>query len=262
VNIPNLSAFKSLAVLGKTFVLANRPELLFGASIAATLASVGLAGKGGYDAGRKVMEAEHPSYDLTKPEKPLELKEKASLTWLCYAPAAISTVGALGATTGLHIVHVSEKKALAQMALGAIEEVKDVAREFEEERNGALSANANKKGVAKMENSDGEIEELFLVRDPVTGRDIWSNAHRIEQAMVDTANLVVGDNASLNNFYEYAGFGRTSHGDEVGWSGALPYVSWTDVNGQPITGVRDDGRPFRGFRFLPDPERDFDNGKP
>ena len=31
-------------------------------------------------------------------------------------------------------------------------------------------------------------------------------------------------------------------------------VAWHDENGQPISGVRDDGRPYRGFRFRTPPE--------
>lgn len=256
MKIPNL---KGLAGVAKTFVMANRPELLFGTSIAATLGSVVLAAKGGYDAGQKVMEAEHPSYDLTKPEVPMDLKQKAQLTWLCYMPSAVTTIGALGATTGLHLVHVSEKKALVQTALGAIEEVKDAAREFEEERNGAFEANANKAGKVKIENTDGEIEEMYLVRDPITGRDIWSNQTRIEAAVLETGNQVNGSGCvPLNWFYEGAGFGRVNLGEELGWSGVLPEIRWHDKNGQPISYIRDDGRPVKGFRFHPEPTKDWD----
>ena len=258
ISLPNV---KGLVVLGKTVLQAHRPELLFGASITATLAAVGLAAKGGYEARGKVDEKE------AEVGRPLDTKEKVSLTWLCYMPAAVTTVTALGSTTGLHIVHVKEKKALAQTALGVIEEIKESAKEFAEENGGPLNKEeqekvlektANKDGIAKFPNTDGEIEELFLVRDPITGRDIWSNTARINSAMVDIGNLINGQkNASLNDFYDEAKYGRTRQGDYVGWSGVIPEISWNDENGMPITGVRDDGRPWRGFRFLPAPDEDF-----
>lgn len=267
MKLPNITG---LVKVGRAFVQANRPEILFGASIAATLGSVVLAAKGGYEAGQKVMKAEYPHLDLTlETQVPLTVKEKTSLTWLCYMPAAITTVTAVGSTTGLHIVHIKEKKALAQTALAALEEVKESAKQFEkenlgilkdEEKSKILEERADPDGVAHVQNSDGEISELFLVRDPVTGRDIWTNRARIEEAIVEVGNCVNGsDEASLNNFFEQAGYGRVDIGDQLGWSGVIPSISWNDLNGQPISGVRDDGRPFRGFRFLPDPEKGFDD---
>lgn len=260
ISLPNV---KGLVVLGKTVLQAHRPELLFGASITATLAAVGLAAKGGYEARGKVDEKE------AEVGRPLDTKEKVSLTWLCYMPAAVTTVTALGSTTGLHIVHVKEKKALAQTALGVIEEIKESAKEFAEENGGPLTKDqqekvlekaGGKKGAVLVEGSDGEIEELYLVRDPVTGRDIWSNKTRINDAMVEVCNIINGQShASLNDFYDEAKWGRLPDGNLVGWSGTLPEIAWHDENGQPITGVRDDGRPWRGFRFRPTPEKDYDD---
>jgi hypothetical protein len=258
----NLNNLKGLVTVGKTFVAANRPEILFGMSIGSTLASVGLAAKGGYEAGRRVMTAEHPSYDLTKPEagSELNLKDKAQLTWDCYVPAALGTVGAVASTTGLHVVHIKDKRALATAALGVIEETKDVARKFEEERDGALSANAKKDGTVKIENTDGEIEELYLVRDPITGRDIWSNKNRIEYAMLEVSNNVNGGGqASLNEFYTNGGWGEVPLGEELGWCGVFPEIRWYDEHtGVEISHVRDDGRPVKGFRFHPMPSKGYD----
>jgi hypothetical protein len=259
INLPNI---KGLVTLGKTVVLAHRPELLFGASITATLGAVVLAGKGGYEARGIVDEAQAKSVE------PLTAKQKANLTWHCYMPSAVMTIGALGSTTGLHIVHVKEKKALAQTALGIIEEVKESAKEFErenlgvltkEEKDKVLEERADENGVAHIQNTDGEIEELYLVRDPISGRDIWSNKARIEEAIVEIGNMINGsDSASLNNFYDNAGWGRLDSAELVGWSGAFPMIMWNDENGMPISGVRDDGRPWRGFRFSPQPQKGFD----
>lgn len=272
MKLPNV---KGLVLIGKGFVMAHRPEMLFGASVASTLGAVVLAAKGGYEARGLVEEAQHPSVDFTKPEVELSLKEKAQLTWLCYSAAGVATITSLGSTTGLHLVHVKEKKALAQAALAAIEEVKTEAQsyidrvieavdgEVDEETKEKIRENLvdpEKDGTTKViGNTDGEVLELFLVRDPITGRDIWSNKARIEEGIVEVGNIINGSGeASLNNFYEQAGYGRIDQGELLGWSGVLPSISWVDLNGMPITGVRDDGRPYRGFRFQPDPEKDYD----
>lgn len=271
IKLPNISGLVSM---GKALVMANRPELLFGASITATLGAVALAAKGGYDARGLVEEAQNPTVDFKNPEKPLDTKEKLNLTWLCYMPAAVTTLGALGSTTGLHIVHVKEKKALAQAALVAIDEVKQAAKQFEKDNLGVVSDEEKDKilaerqekmpfgteGNAHIQNSDGEVEEMFLVRDLQSGRDIWSNKARIEEAIVEIGNMINGsESASLNNFYEQAGYGRIASAELLGWSGVLPTIKWHDENGQALAGVRDDGRPFRGFRFLPEPEKGYED---
>lgn len=259
-----LSGAKILVGLGKTFVIAYRPELLLGASLTATAATGVLAAKGGYEARGIVAEAE------VKEGRQLTVKEKANLTWHCYWPAAAASLTAMGTTTALHIVHVKEKKALAAAALMAIDEVKQDAQEQIEKLTGPLTPEQQQKaiedkdkkktGEVKVQNTDGEVEELFLVRDPETHRDIWSNRARIEEAIAETAAMVNGsDCASVNNFFEKAGYGRTRRGEELGWSGSLPSVSWVDENGLPIAGVRDDGRPYRGFRFLPTPTQGYDD---
>jgi hypothetical protein len=262
--------------VGKTFIQANRPEILFGASITATVASVVLAAKGGYDARGKVADEEMERIMLKLPPEavvPLEqavnddanrltTKEKARLTWLCYMPAAVTTVGALGSTTGLHLVHVKEKKMLAQAALAAIEEVKTSAKEFEKETLGILTDEEKSKilekreaedGTATIQNSDGEIEELYLVRDAKTGRDIWSNKARIEEALLELNNVMNGSgNCDLNYFYHQAGFGHIPDGFETGWSGELVTLEWKET-------VRDDGRPVRVFSFRNSPQKGYDD---
>lgn len=266
MQMPNLGG---LVQMGKTLVMANRPELLFGASITATLAAVGLAAKGGYDA-RGIIDENILKQEIDT--SVLTARQKANLTWHCYVPSAVTTITALGSTTGLHIVHVKEKKALAQGALVAIDEVKKAAREFEKENVGVLEDKEKEKilnaragkggGEVQIMDSDGLVEDLVLVRDPVSGRDIWSNRARIEEAIVEIGNNInASDEASLNNFYEQAGYGRIPMGETLGWSGVIPSILWTDPNGQPISGVRDDGRPFRGFRFLPEPEKGFDDSR-
>lgn len=273
MKIPNLSGLTGIYRAGQLFVSVHRPEILLGASITATLGAVVMAAKGGYEA-RGIVDNERAKR-AASPEPPfdtyyeykqefeakfpeLTAKEKANLTWHCYLPAATLTVGSIGSTVGLHVVHVKEKKALAVAALSAIEEVKREAKEFEKNNVGVLTEEEKSKilegradedpfETAVVTGSDGEIEELYLVRDNISGRDIWSNAQRIEDA-INSVNAVIsrdGD-CELNQFFEYAGYGHLPLGDNIGWSGDFVEARWD-------TTIRDDGRPVRRFRFDPEP---------
>jgi len=257
VKLPNISG---LVGVGKAFVMANRPEILFGASIVTTVASVVAAARGGYKSGQQVLVQEYGLEDGMIPKREeLSTKEKAQLTWINYLPAAGLTVGALGATTGLHIVHVKEKKALAATALMAIEEVKKEAKKYEEALHDAgmtikddeksLEAASDEKGVARVLNGDGEIEERYLVRDAKTQRTIWSNKSIIDEAILECNEQLSpqGDgDCELNFFYTQAGFNNIPDGGDLGWSGEKLALTWKNV-------VLDDGRPAREFTFRPAP---------
>jgi hypothetical protein len=225
------------------------------------VASVVAAARGGYKSGQQVLLAEmgiDPEVDPPVLTNELSNKEKAQLTWINYLPAAGLTASALGATTGLHIVHVKEKKALAATALLAIEEVKKEAGKYEkalQEVGIAKSDNpeelekaADKKGVARVMDTDGVLEELYLVRDGRTGRDIWSSEERIRRAILDVNEQLMREgDCDLNYFYTYAGYQILDEDAELGWSGEKVDVIFKN-------NVRDDGRPVREFTFRPKPK--------
>lgn len=271
MKLPNPAG---LLRVGRTFVIANRPEILFGASITATLGAVVLAAKGGWDARGLVDDKEAENRDtyaaISGRTHQLTKREIANLTWHCYMPAALATLTAVGSTTGLHYVHIKDKKAMATMALAAIEQVKEDAKAFEKENLGVLS-NDEKARILEdrqdetpvgegesshMQYSDGEIEELYLVRDHLTGRDVWSNQHRIQDALIEVSNVINGSGScELAHFYSHAGFGTVPMGITHGWSGTLPSIKWSST-------VRDDGRPVREFTFRPPPTEDYDSAHP
>lgn len=257
MKLPNISG---LYGVGKAVVAANRPEILFGTSLVTTLAAVVAAARGGYKSGYTV--AEEDIKNLAVGGEKLDRKDIAKLTWLNYLPAAGLTGGALGATTGLHLVHVKEKKQLAAVAILAIEEGKKEAQKYKQEVLEMVGVTAdeedpkeNKKAAKKgslvaVENSDGRREELYLVRDVKTGRDIWSNKLRLESAMLELNQRLQNDPCELNQFYKDAGFNGIPEGEEYGWNkGEYVGLEWPDE----LLTVTDDGLPVRGFRFATEP---------
>lgn len=267
IKLPNI---KGLMTIGKSVVVAHRPELLFGASIVSTVSAVVTAGFAGYKSGQQVLQVE---LDVTDEElddlrkQKLSQKEKIQLTWLNYLPSAGLTAGALGSTTGLHLVHVKEKKAMAAAALMAIDEVKEQSKAYIDDVMEAVDKNVDDKtmdviekdivdpereGKLLLQDTDHEVEELYLVRDNKTGRDIWSNERRIEEAVNHVNQFIAkhGD-CDLNSFYANAGFETLPDGDDWGWSGDWVELKWD-------TTKRDDGRPVRRFTFRTKPAQGFD----
>lgn len=260
IKLPNVMG---LVKVGKNFLKAYRPELLLGATIASSVAGSVLAAKGGYEARGIILAKEHPEHaDLILQKSALPVKEQIQLTWLCYVPSVVATTTAIGSVSGLHLVHVKEKRAIATAALAAVDEVKAEFKRYEKENLGIVSPEEreeilNKRadetgGFAVAEYADGEVEELYLVRDGRTGRDIFSNQRRIEEAVLTLNNFIArhGD-CDINSFYENAGFDTTPDGEDWGWSGAWVELVWD-------TTVRDDGRPVRRFEFRTRPKEGYD----
>lgn len=260
-----MSSVGGVVSIGKAFVAANRPEILFGTSIVSTLGAVVMAARGGYKSGYTV--AEEDVKRQVGGEDKLDRKEIAKLTWINYLPAAGATLGAVGSTTGLHLVHVQEKKQLAAAALIAIDQVRKEGEELRDDITKSLGVSATeeqkdldkaakKAGITMGVNRSGELEEMFLVRDKKTGRDIFSNRLRIEDACnLVNRQLSAGEAVDLNTFYGYAGFESIPEGDDLGWN---PKIGNVEIGWIKESDIRDDGRPSRPFRLVPEPEDNYD----
>lgn len=261
-----MSTLGGVMSIGKAFVAANRPEILLGTSIVSTVGAVVMAARGGYKSGYEIGQEDVKR--MAVGQDVLEPKEIMSLTWMNYLPAAGATLGSVGATTGLHLVHVKEKKQLVAASLMAIDQVRKEGEDLREELSRSLGVAASedpkdldkaskKSGIAKVVNRSGELEELFLVRDQKTGRDIFSNRLRIEDAVnLVNRQLARKEAVDLNTFYSYAGFESVPDGNDLGWNpGVDVEVHWIKESA-----IRDDGRPSRPFQLRPFPEEDFEVG--
>jgi hypothetical protein len=258
VKIPNPAG---LFALGRTIISTNRPEILFGASIVSTVSGVILAARGGYKSGYTIAEEDIKRQVIGQDK--LEVKDIAKLTWINYLPAAGMTLGAVGSTTGLHLVHVKEKKQLAAATLMAVEQIRKDADQYKKEVLESvglaksedpkeLQRVANKSGIAKVVTRDGEVEELYLIRDMKTQRDFWSNKNRIEDALIETNKRLGLEDVELNYFYTTAAIGAIPEGDNLGWNaGTYLGLEWDLVS-------RDDGRPVKTFLFSPEPSSGWD----
>lgn len=262
MKLPNIMGLVGVV---KTFAAAHRPEILLATGATTTVLSSVLAAKGGYEA-RGIIDA-HRAETGTEPD----IKEKVQLTWLCYMPATLACTTALGSQAGLHLVHVKEKKALVTAGAVALEELKAEYKKWEKENTIGVMSNEEKQKVLEeraektpillngeeeishVQSSDDELEPMYIVRDSKTGRDIWSNYNRVEEAVNTVNNILSGGSpVELNYFYSQAGFNTIPDGDAMGWQGCMINLAWEET-------VRDDGRPVRQFIFRPSPKTGFDD---
>lgn len=255
IKFPNV---KGLVGIGKAFTMAHRPEMLFGASVVSTVGAVIAAARGGYVSGIQV--AEHTmGFEIDTDVVPV--KEKIQLTWTNYLPAAGLTGASLGSTTGLHLVHIKEKKALAAAALMAITEVRNEAEAFKDDvvatidekltpkKADEVIAGVEERQVARMV----EADQLYLVKDAKTGRPFYSTENKIQNAVNEVNRMLQSRDVSVNDFYIWAGIPEIEHGDEEGWNaGDFLTVKWEDTH-------LEDGRPARVFSFQGAPRRGFDS---
>lgn len=258
MKLPNV---KGLVGLSKAFVMAHRPELLFGASVVSTVSAVVASGFAGYKSGQQVLKAEFPAMDFDVKEVNLDVKQKLQLTWLNYLPAAGLTAGALGSTTGLHLVHIQEKKALAAAALMAIEEIRNEAIDYKQQIL-EIVEDPEKKPAAKVKEVEEvanralmvDADQLYLVKDEFTGRTFYATENKIQNSVNEVNSLLNTRDVELNSFYVWSGVPEIQDGDEYGWNaGDFITVKWEDHH-------LDDGRPVRAFTFQPKPRKGYEAG--
>jgi hypothetical protein len=283
----NLPDVRGVVSVGKSFIKANRPEILLGASVAATAISVVSAAIGGYRSGRHVesierdraeQQAAYERGEAVEPigeVKPLTKTEIFQETWQNYVPAAGASVAAVASTFGLHVVHIQDKKALVATALAAVEEVRETARAYIEDLNEAVDENATDKAkekikAAHLEKSaargngivhgidpvSGVLFEQYLVRDGKSGQTVYSNQHEVEQALLRLNEELQQDGeVGLETFMSELGYEPSDDQESYGWSGHEKVrLHWDTTR----TG---DGRPVCVFSFDPAPRVGYDKSR-
>lgn len=268
MKLPN---FSNLYLVGKSLILANRPEMLLGAALVATVGSVVLAAHGGYKSGYLVAETDAERLAEDKP--PLTTTEVALLTWKNYVLPAGVTVTAVMSTCGLHVIHVKEKKQLVAAGLAAVEEAKKEAKIYIDDLKASVEENTTAKtkkkiddatmeriaarndGLVEVWNSDGVIEQFYLCQDILTNGAKWTNQLRVNEAVnLVNADLAVLKNVSLNTFYDHVGLPEIQ-GDLRGWNaGDVIEAKWS-------TSRRDDGQPVCVYKLDPPPTEDYDKSR-
>lgn len=241
----------------QSVITANSPVLLVGATITGVVATGFLAAKAGYKA-RGIVDAAQAERG---PEaEPLTTKEKAELTWLCYAAPAITGASTIASCMGVHLIHTKRHAALAGLyaiTAGKLDDYKDMAEEaLGTKKQQEFQDRMAQKAVdgAPFDNrqvmTTGGHELCF---DTWTSRYFMSSMSEIADVVNKCNELLIDDGElDLNTFYERLGLDGVPWGLDFGWSRAK--TNKIAVNYGNVTAP--DGRPAIAISFRHDPRPD------
>lgn len=240
----------------KSVITANSPVLLVGATITGVVATGVLAARGGYKA-RGIVDAAQAE----KGPEPLTKQEKVSLTWLCYAPAALAGTGTITSCLGVHFVHTkrfAELAGLYAVTSGKLDDMKD---EVEEMLTGKKKQELDDRLAQKSADGNPLVNNEVIITqsgtelcyDDWTGRWFHSNMNSIADA-VNQVNAILIDEGELdlNTFYDRLGLTEVPMGTDFGWHHAktsklgLIYGNITAPDGRPAIAI--------SFRDAPKPK--------
>lgn len=242
----------------KSVITANSPVLLVGATITGVVATGVLAAKAGYKARGIVDEAQA---EKGPDAEPLTNKEKAQLTWLCYAVPAVTGASAIASCMGVHLVHTrrfAELAGLYAITSGKLDDYKDMA---EEALSGKKKQEFNDRMAQKSaDNANFNAREVVLVPggtdlcyDEWTGRYFMSSMSEIHRAVNEVNAMFIDEGeVDLNTFYDRLGLPNVPMGLDFGWSKAKTnkiVLNYGNVNAP-------DGRPAIAISFRNDPRPD------
>jgi hypothetical protein len=245
----NISSYVKTA---KSVITANSPVLLLGTTIAGVVTTSVLAAKAGYDARGIIDRTEGYNEDPEGNHEriQLNLQDKAVLTWLCFAPAAISGAGTIAAAVGTHTVHTKRANAMAALYAVTSSKLDDMTEKAEEllgpKKTQQLQNEVAQKSIDRrppFEDSEVLVTDggLELCYDDWSGRYFMSSMPRLEAAINDVNRLLIdhGD-ASLNDWYDYVGLPDIQSGVDFGWSGKKiegKFGAVTAIDGRPAISV-------------------------
>lgn len=232
-----MNIHKILKVAEK-FTVDNSPLILTAMGAAGVLTTGILAAKGGSQA-KTLIDAEcerrkwQKAGDSQKAVfitdfEVLTPKEKAVLTWQCYAPACGVGLVTIAAIVGAN--RISTKRAAAMAAAYSLtteafdEYVKKVQDKLGDKKENAVRDDVAQARVITNPPTDDNITVVTSAADPLF-QDSWSsrylrtNAEAVRQA-VNELNFKVNayGSATLSDFYELLGLSKTAESDEIGWN--------------------------------------------
>lgn len=229
----------------RNVITANSPVLLVGAAITGVVATGVLAAKGGYKA-RGIID----DYTVETGEKP-DLQKQVKLTWLCYAPSALTGASTILSVVGVHAIHSKRHAALAGLYAVANSRLDTVQEKAEEllgpKKSQELTNQVAQEAVDKNPPVDHEVlitgQGKELCYDEWSGRYFMGSMSVIENAINEINRQLIDDgDASLNDFYDHLGLTPVEGGANHGWSGEK-------VTGRFGSTVSPDGRPAISIWF-------------
>lgn len=238
----------------------HAPALLTGAGAVGLVGTAFLTGKASFEAAEVIREAQALE-DLNEKSHPLELKEKAKLTWKLYVPAAGVGVGSIGCIIMSN--RISSKRIAAVAAAYTITE--KAYSEYKDKVEETFGKNKERKvrdDIAQDRVSAHPAERVYVARDGGEHLCYEKYMGHYTRSSVEGLNalrneinedLLQSDYVSLSSWYGPLGIPVTAASDTLGWraDGGLIELDISTV-------LSDDGEPCLAFDFRPQPRPGYD----
>ena len=179
-----------------------------------------------------------------------------------YASTALLGIATIGSIFGANALNKRSQAALMSAYALVDQTFRDYKTHVEEEYGEEANAHIREK-IAKDRYVEQKTElggETKLFYDFYSGRYFNSTMEKVLAAeFALNRQIVLGECAYLNDFYQELGIPFIDVGDEVGWSRGhmcdMYYQEWIDFNHQDV--IQDDGLECCIITFMQDPAVDF-----
>ena len=213
----------------------NAPHIFTGLAVGGVVGTIALAIKAQRDADDIYDEAvqehiEHYELELSKDEaaeyNPFTFKQRIQMTWKCYIPTALSaatTIGFIIASDTVNTKRLTAISALYAASQKTIEEYKTAAKEVVGERTSEkvrdkMAENTLQKNPVENSAIADTGHGHTLCYDSLTARYFWSDIDFIKEMKNEfNARLLIDNQMSLNEWYDYLNLDSCGLGDYVGY---------------------------------------------
>lgn len=242
----------------KRFLRKNASTILSFIGGAGVIATTVMAVKATPKAMQLIKDAEEE-----KGEK-LTRMETIQATEMTYAPSVLLGIATIASIFGANALNKRSQAALMSAYALVDQTFRDYKTHVEEEYGEEANAHIREK-IAKDRYVGRKTElsgETKLFYDFYSGRYFNSTMEEVLAAeFALNRQLILGECAYLNDFYQELGIPLTDIGDEVGWSrGSMCNMysqEWIDFNHQDV--IQDDGLECCIITFMQDPGVGFDS---
>lgn len=251
--------FLRLAKRAEKLTIDNSPVILTTFGVTGTLITAFLTGKATLRA-TELIAAEQARLDMHETSHPLDNKEKVKLVWKEFVPPAGVAVLTIVCIVGANRIGTRRVAAMAtafSLSERALSEYKDkVVEKLGEKKERDLRDEITQEHVNRNPPNPSEIiitgDGDVLCFDDFCGRYFYSSMETLKKAVNDTNYQVIHDGyASLTDFYNKIGLGRTGISDDVGWTtDKLLDITFT-------TCISVDQKPALAFSFTVGPAKDY-----
>ncbi len=216
---------KSASLVAKNIVASfekHQPEILTGLGITGMLSAIVLAVRATPKAYRMLNDRK----EELETDK-LAVPETLKVTWRCYIPCALASIGGAACIIGANSVHLRRNAAIATaytLSESAFKEYKSKVietigeRKEETVRDSVAKNKLTQKPIAQNEviiTNKGDT----LCFDALSGRYFKSDIERIRKTVNELNRVMINEmSVSLNDFYYELGLSAVPIGEELGWN--------------------------------------------